>query len=167
MRLFIFYIPSCGSLSGLHTSSLWAFLAIVSHSQGRQRGGTQQIGSRWHRCICRWCRKSVLFDAPQIPAGMLEFCWIPLDSTGFHWNGTRIHWNWTGIQWNPVEFKHSCRNSTGIQSFFSLYKVMIYFFFLSYNLITICIIVFISSDKQLIPYADNLMNSFLHSDLNT
>ena len=51
--------------------------------------------------------EAVLFDAPQIPAGMLEF-----------------HWNWTRIQWIPAKFKHSCRNSTGIQSFFSLYKVI-------------------------------------------
>jgi len=107
---------------------------------------------------------AVHFDALQIPAGMLEFRQIPPE------------WNWTPLElaWIPVEFKHSYRNGTGIQifsaftkSYFEIHLHRIYFFFLSYNLVTICIIVFISSDKQLIPYADNLMNSFLHSDLNT
>jgi len=95
----------------------------------------------------------VLFDALQIPAGMLEFCWIPVDSTG--------------VQQNPAEFKHSCRNGTGIQifsaftkSYFEIHLHKIYFFFLSYNLVTIFIIVLISSVKQFIPYADILMNSF-------
>jgi len=54
---------------------------------------------------------AVLFDAPQIPAGMLEFRRIPLDSTGMEPESTGI---------GP----DSCRNSTGIQSFFSLYKVI-------------------------------------------
>jgi len=76
---------------------------------------------------------AVLFDAPQIPAGIaLEF---------------RVF-------------------SAFIKSYFEIHLQRIYFFFLSYNLVTIGIIVFISSDKQLMPYADNLMNSFLHSDLN-
>jgi len=57
--------------------------------------------------------------------------------------------------------------SVFIKLYFEIHLQRIYFFFLSYNLVTICIIVFISSDKQLMPYADNLMNSFLHSDLNT
>ena len=55
MRLFIFYIPSRGSLSGPHTSCLQAFLAIVSPSRRRQHRGTGQIGSHWRRCICGWC----------------------------------------------------------------------------------------------------------------
>jgi len=43
---------------------------------------------------------SVLFDALQIPAGMLEFCWIPPDSTGMELE----------LAWIPVE-------SGGIQAF--------------------------------------------------
>jgi len=70
----------------------------------------------------RWC--AALLNS----AG---FCQIPLDSTGME-----LEWNWnpleldripvdsTGFQQIPAEFKHSCRNSTGIQSFFSLYKVI-------------------------------------------
>jgi len=72
----------------------------------------------------RYCSITVLFDAPQIPAGMLGFCWIPLDSTGMELESTGIGPESSGFQWIPAEFKHSCRNSTGIQSFFSLYKVI-------------------------------------------
>jgi len=93
----------------------------------------------------------------------LQKCW---NSARFHRNP--LEWNWTPLElaWNPVEFKHSCRNGTAIQIFsaftkscFEIHLHRIYFFFLSYNLVTICIIVFISSVKQLIPYADNLLNS--------
>ena len=83
----------------------------------------------------------------------LELAWIPVDSAG--------------VQRNLAEFKHSCRNGTGIQifsaftkSYFEIQLHRIYFFFLSYNLVTICIIALISSVKQFIPYADILMNSF-------
>ena len=94
--------------------------------------------------------------------------WMPLISTGPETYSIQLTFSQcimlVSTFWCPSD---SCRNSTGIQSFFSLYKVIFWdtftqdnFFFLSYNLVTICIIVFISSDKQLIPYADNLMNSF-------
>ena len=48
---------------------------------------------------------SVLFDAPQIPAGMHPFCRIPQDSAGFQWNGTGIQWNEPGFHW-IVHFSH-------------------------------------------------------------
>ena len=43
---------------------------------------------------------AVLFDAPQIPAGMHPFRRIPQESTGFQWNGTGIQQNEPGFQWN-------------------------------------------------------------------
>ena len=40
---------------------------------------------------------SVLFDAPQIPAGMHPFRWIPPDSTGIHW--IPVEWNQNPVEW--------------------------------------------------------------------
>ena len=39
------------------------------------------------------CFGTVLFDAPQIPAGMHPFCRIPPDSTGICWIPVPFHWN--------------------------------------------------------------------------
>ena len=51
-----------------------------------------------------WCRSSrfealgpVLFDAPQIPAGMHPFRWIPPDSTGIRW--IPVEWNQNPVEW--------------------------------------------------------------------
>ena len=49
--------------------------------------------------VALWRRSgggAVLFDAPQIPAGMHPFRWIPLDSTGIRL--IPVEWNQ-----NPVE----------------------------------------------------------------
>ena len=71
-----------------------SFVAVVVGGHGRQwRVMSWSVGS--------W---PVLFDAPQIPAGMHQFRRIPQESTGIHWNGTRIQWNGTGIQWNEPGF---------------------------------------------------------------
>ena len=70
---------------------------------------------------------AVLFDALQIPAGMLEFCWIPLDSTGMEPASTRIGLDSSGFCWTPVE---SSRIQAFLQEwhwnsdFFSLNKVI-------------------------------------------
>ena len=46
---------------------------------------------------------TVLFDAPQIPAGMHPFCQIPQESAGFQWNGTGIQQNEPGFHWIVTE----------------------------------------------------------------
>ena len=46
---------------------------------------------------------AVLFDAPQIPAGMHPFHWIPQDSTGFQWNGTGIQQSEPRFHWIVTE----------------------------------------------------------------
>jgi len=101
-------------------------------------------------------REAVLFDALQISAGMLQFHWIPVDSRA-------IQWNWSILAGIGPEFNFFW---AFIKSYFEIHLHRIYFFFLSYNMVTICIIVCISSVKQLRPYADNLINSLWPSDLN-
>ena len=52
---------------------------------------------------------AVLFDAPQIPAGMHSFRRIPQESTGCQWNGTGFHRNLP--QYNdcsPVSYPSNC-----------------------------------------------------------
>ena len=41
--------------------------------------------------------RSVLFDALQIPAGMLQFCWILMDSTGIEPESTGMGLDSRGI----------------------------------------------------------------------
>ena len=56
-------------------------------------------------CLPRtYAKKPVLFDAPQIPAGMHQFRRIPQESTGIHWNP--LEWNRNPVEWNrnPVEW---------------------------------------------------------------
>ena len=61
------------------------------------------IGTIWTLLLgLEW--STVLFDAPQIPAGMHQFRRIPQESTGIQWNGTGIQWNGTGIQRNEPGF---------------------------------------------------------------
>ena len=45
----------------------------------------------------------VLFNAPQIPAEMHPFHWIPQDSARFQWNGTGILWNGPGFHQTLTE----------------------------------------------------------------
>jgi hypothetical protein len=66
----------------------------------------------------------VLVDALQIPATMLQFHRIPVDSTGMELDSTGFHRNGTEFCWIPEELMHSCRNRTGIQIFLSLYSVI-------------------------------------------
>ena len=54
---------------------------------------------------------AVLFDAPQIPAGMHQFRRIPQESTGIHrnpveWNQNPVEWNQNPVEWNwnPAEW---------------------------------------------------------------
>ena len=46
---------------------------------------------------------AVLFDAPQIPAGMHPFRWIPLDSTGIGWIPAEGSWNPVEWAWIPLD----------------------------------------------------------------
>ena len=48
--------------------------------------------------IIRWCPKiAVLFDAPQIPAGMHPFHRNPLDSSGMELESSRMSLDSTGL----------------------------------------------------------------------
>jgi hypothetical protein len=48
-------------------------------------------------------KNAVLFDALQIPAGILQFHRIPLESTGIELESTGIHRNGTRFQWIPAD----------------------------------------------------------------
>ena len=60
---------------------------------------------------------SVLFDAPQIPAGMHPFCQILQDFTEFQWNGTGILWSKAGVLWNGPGFHQILTGGTCISAY--------------------------------------------------